>query len=95
MKISRTVTEKYISNDCEARTWEWVYTEESYEELSKRFATECNAWYDAVALVEETFDSETFKITSKTLKETKKKYDTSGFFRKCVGVEEIIYEEKE
>lgn len=95
MKISRTVVQKYISNDCEARNWKWVYTDKSYEELSKNFAIEANAWYKAVALVEETFDSETFKITSRTIKETKKKYNYSEHFRKCVGIEEIVYEEKE
>ena len=94
MKISRIITKRLVSNDDEARDWKWEYDERPYDELAKNFAYEHNSWYKGVALIEETFDSDTFKITSRTIREMKLKYDyvRSKYFRDVVGVEEFIYE---
>ena len=93
MKISRIVTQKSVSDDCEARNWKWVNTNEPYEELANKLATEWNAWFDEVRVAEETFDSDTFKITSKTLKKTVRTYEDK-FLGKWIGAKEIVYEEE-
>ena len=87
--ISKIFTQKHISNDCEAREWEWADTEETYEELAEKL-TKWDGWFDAVALVEKTFDPETFTITTKVIKTTKRTY--TGF-RWDGGTKEIIYGE--
>lgn len=74
MTISKIFTQKYISNDCEAREWEWVDTKETYEELVKKLAEKWDAWFEAVRVVEKTFDAETFEITTKVIKRTGRTY---------------------
>jgi hypothetical protein len=74
MTISKIFTQKYISNDCEARDWEWVDTNKSYEELAQELATKWDGWFSAVRVVEKTFDAETFKITIKVIKRTGRTY---------------------
>ncbi len=74
MTITKTFTQKYVSNDMEARHWNWEDTDKTYEELTKELAEKWNGWFDAVRIVEKTFDTETFKITIKVIKTTKRVY---------------------
>lgn len=72
--ITKTFVEKYISMDCEARYWEWVQVDDNYEELVEKLTSCWNGWFSGVALVEKTFNPETFKITSKFIKSVKREW---------------------
>ena len=89
MTISKIFTEKRISRDMEARNWQWRDTDESYEELAEKLRTEWDGWFDAVAVVEKTFNDETFGITEKLIKMTRRTYDDNYRWN---GAEEITEE---
>ena len=89
MTITKIFTEKRVSHDCEGRRWVWEGTTESYEELAEKLRTKWDGWFDAVAVVEKTFDDETFEITKKLIKMTKRTY---GDDYRWDGAEEITEE---
>ena len=74
MTITKIFTQEHTSDDCEGRYWSWADTDKTYEELAAQLAAEWNGWFDAVRLVEKTFDDETFKITTKVIKTTERTY---------------------
>lgn len=92
MKISKRFVQRFVANDCEARNWSWVDTEESYESLVEKLASKNDPWFNAVAIVEKTFDDETFTITEKVIKMTQRTY-TGAYHQHWSGVEEKIFEE--
>lgn len=74
MKIEKEFTQKYVQTDMEGKHWNWVDSNKTYEELVD--SLKANAfWTEAVRLVVKTFDSETFEITTKVIKTTKKIYN--------------------
>lgn len=89
MTISKLFIQNYVSHDCEARDWFWVDAKEdaTYEELVERLASEWNGWWDGVRIVEKTFNDETFKITTKVIKTTRRTYK---HYTWDGGVEEIV-----
>lgn len=68
MIINKTFTQIYVSTDMEGRYYKWIDTNKTYEEAVNSIGN----FIDRVRLVEKTFDSDTFKIAEKVLKETKK-----------------------
>ena len=74
MTITKTFTQIHVSHDCEGRYWDWEDTNKNYEELAEELRTKWDGWFDAVAIVEKTFDDETFTITTKMLKKTARTY---------------------
>lgn len=88
--IKKTFTQKHVATDSEARNWKWFdETEETYEELVEALASRWNGWFDAVRVVEKTFDDETFAITEKIIKQTDRVYE--GFYWKEGEVKETIF----
>lgn len=73
MKIEKEFTQKYEQTDMEGKCWNWRDSDKSYEELVD-FLKNDGFWTEAVRLVVKTFDSETFEITTKVIKTTKKVY---------------------
>ena len=72
MTISKLFVQKHISCDCEARYWDWVDTNETFENLTKKLKDKWDGWFDGVRVVEKTFDAETFIITTKPIKSFKR-----------------------
>ena len=68
--ITKTFTEIYRL-DMEGRHGEWVATAKTYDEA----VATLDGWNDAVREVEKTFDPETFTITEKVIRETRKGYE--------------------
>ena len=87
MTITKIFTQKEVAHDSEARNWEWEDTTENYEELAEELRTKWDGWFDAVRIVEKTFDDETFKITEKEIKITERTY---GNDYRWNGAEETI-----
>lgn len=74
--ISRLFVKKYVSNDTEARYYEWEdFLGVTYEEAVEMLKNRANAWFEAVALVEKIFDPEAFEITEIFLKKTTAYYN--------------------
>jgi len=71
MTISKNFVQKYTANDCEGRDYSWKDTEESYENLVEILKKGDTFYLKAARIVEKVFDSETFKIEVKTIKEFK------------------------
>ena len=88
MKIYKVFTQKHVSNDCEARNWAWHDTNEPYDEIAEKLATEWDGWLDAVRVVEKVFDSDTFEITVNVIKEIQRVYNYGVWTGEA---EEIIY----
>lgn len=74
MTISKIFTEVNVSNDCEARDWSWETSKTTYSEAVADLKAKWDAWFRGVRLVEKTFDSDTFEITTRVIKETKRTY---------------------
>ena len=74
MAITKIFVQKYISNDCEAREWEWKNTKETYENLKEELKN-WNGWFKGVRVVEKIFDEETFTIKTKVIKKATRAYD--------------------
>lgn len=75
MTISKIFVQKYVSKDMEGRDWDWIDTDETYEELYKKLVMgEGFRWENGVRLVEKTFDDHTFIITLKTIKQARYEY---------------------
>ena len=89
MTISKLFIQNYTSHDCEGRHWSWTDAKEdaTYEELVERLASEWNGWWDGVRIVEKTFNDETFEITVKVIKTTRRTYKDWSWDG---GVEEIV-----
>ena len=75
MTITKTFIQKHIATDCEARNWDWVDTNKTYEDLTKELKDKWNGWFDGVRVVEKIFDAETFTITIKVIKTTKREFN--------------------
>ncbi len=75
MKIEKEFTQKYVQTDMEGKYWNWVDSDKTYEELVDSLKANALFWTEAVRLVVKTFDSETFEITTKVIKTTKKVYN--------------------
>lgn len=75
MTLTKRFVQKLVSHDCEARDFEWEDTNEEYEVLAKRLWDNYSAWFKAARIVEKVFDDETFTITVKPIKTTRRKYD--------------------
>lgn len=75
MKITKEFVQTYVSNDCEARYWEWEDSKLTYEQEVQELKSKWNGWFDGVRLVEKIFDTDTFEIEIKVLKETEREYD--------------------
>lgn len=89
MKIMKEFVQTYVSNDCEARNWEWEDSKLTYELEVQDLKSKWNGWFDGVRLVEKIFDTDTFEIEIKVLKETERKYDDKGYW--TGDVTETIY----
>jgi len=74
MAITKIFTQEHISNDCEARKWDWEDTEETYESLKEELK-KWNGWFDGVRVVEKIFNEETFTIETKVIKKATRAYD--------------------
>ena len=72
MTISKLFVQKHVSSDCEARSWNWVDTDEAFEDLTNKLKDKWDSWFDGVRVVEKTFDTETFIITTKPIKSLKR-----------------------
>lgn len=70
MEIKKIFTQMEKSMDCEGRKWEWVDTDKDYDEIKK----DLGGYIWSVRIVEKIFDSETFKINIRVLKETTIEY---------------------
>ncbi len=73
MTISKLCVQKHISCDCEARYWDWVDTDESFDDLTEKLKNKWDGWFDGVRVVEKTFDAETFTIITKSIESFKRK----------------------
>lgn len=89
MTITQIFTQKYVSTDEEGREWVWKDTNETYFEAAEELITKNDGRFDAVRLIEKTFDSNTFQITDKVLKEIEKVYENLMWNGE---IEETIYE---
>lgn len=78
MKISKIMTQMHCSNDTEARYFDWVDSNRSYEEIKESLKTKWDGWTDGVRLVEKTFDEETFSISTRVIKTTMRKWISWG-----------------
>lgn len=85
MKMTKEFVQTYVSHDCEARHWEWVDSKLTYEQEVQDLKSGWNGWFDGVRLVEKIFDTDTFEIEIKVLKETEREYDD-----KCGWTGEVI-----
>ena len=85
--VSKIFTEKLVSNEDGTRQF-WEHTDEDYDELAKKLDTEWDGWFSGVRIVEETFDSDTFKISTRVIKVTEREYDEKTW--KWIGAKEII-----
>ena len=72
--ITKIFVQEHISNDCEALHWKWIDTTKTYDELKDALTNKWNGWFDAVRVVEKTFDDETFTITEKVIKKAERTY---------------------
>lgn len=88
MTINKMFVEVQVSDDCEARYWGWKTTTRTYEKAVEDLKAEWDGWFDGVRLVEKTFDSDTFEITTRVIKETHRTY--KGFSWDG-GVEEKVF----
>lgn len=88
MTISKIFVEIKVSNDDEGRYWYWKVTKKTYEKAVEDLKAEWDGWFEGVRLVEKTFDSDTFEITIRVIKETHRTY--KGFSWDG-GVEEKIF----
>lgn len=73
--ITKKFVQKYVAEDCEGKYYRWMDTNETYEKLEKEYLNKRNPWIDAIREVEKTFNPETFKITTKTIKGREWKYN--------------------
>lgn len=89
MTFSKTFTQKYVSVDEEGREWVWENTNETYLEAVEELIAKYDGRFDAVRLIRETFNSETFQITVDILKEVERVYENLMWNGE---VEETIYE---
>ena len=89
MTINKTFIQKYVSNDCEGRYWNWVDTNKTYEELKNDLANKSNGWFKAVRVVNKVFDEETFTITEEVVKKAERVYE--NYVWKKGAINEIIY----
>ena len=89
MKITKEFVQKYVARDCEARDWEWVDSGLTYEQEMQDLQSDWNGWFDGARLVEKIFDTDTFKIEIKVLKEVEREYDDKGHW--TGGVTEYVY----
>ena len=75
MTITKKFVQEHHATDCEARHWDWVDTDRTYDEAVDKLKEKWDGWFDSVRLVEKTFNSDTFDITTKVIKTTKRVYD--------------------
>ena len=88
MTIRRIFVEVRVSNDCEARNWEWKRTDRNYIKAVEDLKAKWDGWFEGVRLVEKTFNSDTFEITTRIIKETHRTYTN---YRWTGDVEEKIF----
>lgn len=69
MTISKNFVQAYKAQDCEGRYFNWEDTTRDYDEILEELKKEYKFYIKGVRLVEKTFDSETFKIEVKVIKE--------------------------
>lgn len=77
MKFTKTFVEVYTATDCEARRHEWRKSNKTFEEEKARLGRIFNP---AVREIEETFDTEKWKMAKKVVR----KYDLWEEERKAV-----------
>lgn len=75
MKFTKEFVQRCVSNDCEARNWEWVDSDLTYEQAVQDLKACWDGWFDGVRLVEKTFDTDTFEFEIKVLKEVEREYN--------------------
>jgi hypothetical protein len=79
MTITKNFVEIYVAADCEGRRYEWVGTNETYEEAVVRITTPGKYYMtDGVRIAEKTFNADTFEITTRTVKETRSIFRNGG-----------------
>lgn len=88
MKISKIFVEVRISNDCEGRNWNWKTTTKTYEKAVENLKAKWDGWFEGVRLVEKIFNSDTFEITIRVIKETHRTYKD---FSWDGGIEEKVF----
>lgn len=88
MIISKIFVEVRISNDDEGRDWSWETTTKTYEKAVENLKAKWDGWFNGVRLVEKSFDSDTFEITTRVIKETHRTYKNYCWDG---GVEEKIF----
>lgn len=89
MTISKIFVQKHVSMDMEGRDWDWIDTDETYEELRAELKKGRWNWMDGARVVEKTFDDHTFKIEIKELEVIKTEWeDRNGQWK------EILVEKK-
>lgn len=69
--ITKNFVQVESADDCEGRYYSWKDIDMTYEEVVAKLD---NFWTGA-RVVEKTFNPETFEITYKVLKETKRRYN--------------------
>lgn len=77
-KMTKEFVQTYVAKDCEGFHWEWVDSKLTYEQEVQDLKNGWNGWFDGVRLVEKIFDTDTFEIEIKVLKETEREYDDKG-----------------
>lgn len=85
--VSKIFTEKLVGNIDGTKHF-WERTDEDYDELAKKLDTEWDGWFEGVRMVEETFDSDTFKISTRVIKVTEREYDKKTW--EWIGAKETI-----
>lgn len=70
MTITKTFVQMNVSTDQEGRYWKWINVNKTYEEAVEAI----NGYADAARIVEKTFNDETFEITEKVLRVTKRRW---------------------
>lgn len=95
--ITKNFVQIYISDDCEARNWDWKDTDFAYEAEVKRLAEKWNGWFKAVRVVKKIFNPETFELTTKEIKRAKRSYNHEKkqiVIEECSEKELDVYTEK-
>ena len=91
-KMVKTFTMVYAPDDFEGRYSDWCNTKSTYEEAVKKLSTEENPWFSKVAIVEKTFDPETFTVSTKFLKVATRDYKGRRWRDYDGSIEETVYE---
>lgn len=88
MKITKEFVQIYVAKDSDGYYWEWKDSKLTYEQEVQDLKSKWNGWFDGVRLVEKIFDTDTFEIEIKVLKEVEREYNEHGW---TGGVTETIY----